>query len=212
MWTRTVSMRAEEVVRPGAYVLACGPLARFSTSRPHGDPGLLRSPECAGHPDEAGHVQPALRGPGQSAGSLPCASAVLRHPLLHVAIERRPGDAERVADVGNDVAPVRGQGSEQFGLLGTETAGSATHPAARPGSLQTCMGALHDEIPLELCQGPEDMEHELAATGRGVDLLLERPEADALLLQLSHGLDQMGEGATQPVQPPDHEGVARSQV
>src|SRR3954469_5005069 len=47
---RAQSACAEEVVRPGAYVLACGPLARLSTSRPHGDPGLLRSPECAGRP------------------------------------------------------------------------------------------------------------------------------------------------------------------
>jgi hypothetical protein len=66
--------------------------------------------------------------------------------------------------------------------------------------------------PFELGQCPEDVKNQLAATGRGVDLLLEGAEADASLLQLPDRLDQMREGAAESVQPPDNESVARAQV
>jgi hypothetical protein len=56
------------------------------------------------------------------------------------------------------------------------------------------------------------VKHELAATGRGVDLLLEGAEANPALLQLPDGLDQMGERPPQPVQPPDNQGVAKAKV
>ena len=42
-----------------------------------------------------------------------------------------------------------------------------THPRSwcspGPGSNKACVCPLPDEVPLELCQGPEDMEHQLAA-------------------------------------------------
>jgi hypothetical protein len=74
------------------------------------------------------------------------------------------------------------------------------------------VGPLPDEITLELSQCPEDVEHELATAGRGIDLLLQRPKANTPLLQLSDGLDQMCEGAAEPVQAPDDEGVTGPQV
>jgi len=46
------------------------------------------------------------------------------------------------------------------------------------------VGSLPDEVTLELSERPEDVEHELAAAGRGVDLFLQGPEANASLLQL----------------------------
>jgi hypothetical protein len=74
------------------------------------------------------------------------------------------------------------------------------------------VGPLPDEIPLELCERSEDVEDELAATGRGVGLLLQGAEADASLLQLFDRVDEVGEGAAESVQPPDNESVARAQV
>ena len=54
---------------------------------------------------------------------------------------------------------------------------------------------------------PKDVEVQLAAARRGVDLLLQRPEPDARPLQLPDGLDEMGQGAGKPIQPPDDQSV-----
>jgi hypothetical protein len=40
------------------------------------------------------------------------------------------------------------------------------------------MGPLPDQVPLELGQRPEDVEDQLAARGRRVDLLGQRAKAD----------------------------------
>ena len=57
------------------------------------------------------------------------------------------------------------------------------------GSGQPGGGAFADEVAFELGQGREDMEHELAAGGGGVDCLLEAAEPDAALGQAGDGVD-----------------------
>src|SRR4051812_2401630 len=74
------------------------------------------------------------------------------------------------------------------------------------------MGPLPDEVPLELGQCAEDVKNQLAAAGRGIDLLLQGAEANPALLQLFDRVDEVGEGAAEPVQPPDDERVTRSEV
>src|SRR5687768_336418 len=74
------------------------------------------------------------------------------------------------------------------------------------------MGPLPDQIPLELCERPEDVEDKLAATRGGVDLLLQRPEPHAPLTKPCNGCDQVRQGAAEPVQPPHHQGVPRAKV
>ncbi len=74
------------------------------------------------------------------------------------------------------------------------------------------MGALSDEIPLELSQCSEEMEDQLATTGRRVDLLLQGPEANAAFLEVTDGVDQMRQRATEPVETPDNEGVPLTEV
>ena len=56
------------------------------------------------------------------------------------------------------------------------------------------------------------MEDQLAAAGRRVDALLEAPEADLPFLELSHGLDQVPDAATQAVELPDDEGIPLPEV
>ena len=56
------------------------------------------------------------------------------------------------------------------------------------------------------------MEHELAGRGRGVDGLRERAQPDAAGPELGHDLDQVGQGAAEPVEAPDHQPVAARQV
>ena len=61
---------------------------------------------------------------------------------------------------------------------------------------------------LELRQGGEDMEDELAAGAGGVDLLLQAHEADALVVKHVDRSYQLFQGPAEPIQPPDNQGVA----
>jgi hypothetical protein len=87
-------------------------------------------------------------------------------------------------------------------------------PFASPGSRrgQTRLGPLADEIPLELGQGPENMEDQLAPRCRRVDLLGQAPEANPPLRQGRNRLDQMRQRATQAVESPDDERVPRPEI
>jgi len=60
-----------------------------------------------------------------------------------------------------------------------------------PSSYQARLGSLPDEVTLELGQRADDVEDELAATRPGVQLLLQAPEVDALLVKLPDGLDEV---------------------
>src|SRR4051812_47220647 len=89
--------------------------------------------------------------------------------LGQIAIERRLRDPQRPADV---LDRVRRVAVEQGGvplLLIVGVAGPAALPPAGPRRGEARDGPLPDEIPLELSQGPEDMEDELPAAGRRVD-------------------------------------------
>jgi hypothetical protein len=85
---------------------------------------------------------------------------------------------------------------------------------ATPGSGggQPGGGAFADQVTLELGQGREHVEHQLAAGGGGVDCLLQAAEPDAALGQAGDGVDQMAQGAAEAIQLPHHEGVAGAQL
>ena len=71
-----------------------------------------------------------------------------------------------------------------------------------------------DQLPLELGQRREDAEHEAAGRCGGVDLRAlpgEHQQAHAAGRQVLHGVDQVGEVATEAVELPDNEHVARSE-
>jgi hypothetical protein len=67
--------------------------------------------------------------------------------------------------------------------------------------LEARISAFFDDFPLELGQCPEDMEDELPAGGRGVDGLLQAPEADPAFAQVGDGGDEMLECSAKPVSP-----------
>ena len=56
------------------------------------------------------------------------------------------------------------------------------------------------------------MEDEPAARRGGVDGLLEAAKPDAALSQPGHGVDEMPEGAAEPVEFPDDQGVAGAEL
>jgi hypothetical protein len=68
-------------------------------------------------------------------------------------------------------------------------------------------------VPLpHLGQRTEEVEDELPAAGRRVDLLGEALEADAPRVEVGDGPDEVLEGAAQPIQAPDAQGVPLPQV
>ncbi len=74
------------------------------------------------------------------------------------------------------------------------------------------VGAFLDEVPFELRQRGEDVEHE-PATGRGgVDGLLQGPEPDAALGESVQLIDEVPDGPTEPVESPDDESVAGAEL
>ena len=60
--------------------------------------------------------------------------------------------------------------------------------------------------------GAEDVEHELASRGRGVEVLLEADKVDAKCVELVHGLEQLLERTAEAVEVGDTQGVARAGV
>src|SRR4051794_28077265 len=75
--------------------------------------------------------------------------------------------------------------------------------ASGQGSPDAGIGALADDRPLELREGPEDMEEELTCGGGRVDRFSERAKADAFKLQRVDRLDQLLHRAGQAVELPD---------
>ena len=52
-----------------------------------------------------------------------------------------------------------------------------------------------DDVPLEFCECAEDVEDEFATRGGRIDRLLDRIEANPLLVEAGDRVDEMGEGA-----------------
>ena len=95
-------------------------------------------------------------------------------------------------------------------LAGGHLVGPATLAAARPGRGQAGAGALDDELALELGQGGEDAEHELACSGGCVDrgtLAGQDPQAHPATGQLVHQVDQVPQIAAEAVELPRDEHV-----
>src|SRR4051794_13648307 len=101
--------------------------------------------------------------------------------LGEIAIERRLRDPQRPADVLDRIGRVAVERGGVPLLLVVELAGPATLPPAGPRRGETREGPLPDDVPLELGQGPEDVEDELPARGRRIDGLLQAQEAHLAL-------------------------------
>lgn len=80
--------------------------------------------------------------------------------------------------------------------------------AAGRGGGEAGAGAFADEVALELAEGAEEVEGQAAAGGRRVDGFGDGLEAHAACLKVGDGLDQVRQGAPEPVELPDDEHVA----
>jgi hypothetical protein len=80
------------------------------------------------------------------------------------------------------------------------------------GGGQALVGAFDDEFADELGEGGEHVEHQAPARGGGVEGFLQRPESHAATAQVRDDRDEVLQGAGEPVERGDDEGVARPQV
>ena len=129
-----------------------------------------------------------------------------------MAVEGRGHDAQPPCDLDHGDLGVAQQRLGGGDVLGLQGRGPATGAAAGASRLQAGERALADHAALELGQGREQVEHQPAARGGGVDRLGQRAQADALLAHGLDGLDQLLERARQAIQLPDHQRVALAHV
>jgi hypothetical protein len=85
---------------------------------------------------------------------------------------------------------------------------TATHPASRPRRRKTRQSALPNQLPFKLRQGSEEVKYESACGCTGVELLFERDEVDAALVEPINELEEVADRTAQPVKPPYHKGVS----
>ncbi|MBB5510048.1 hypothetical protein HDG35_006344 [Paraburkholderia sp. JPY681] len=83
--------------------------------------------------------------------------------------------------------------------------------AACAGRRQTGASALADEVALELSQGAKQVKHESTTDRRGIDALLQAAQADAGGIEPLDQVNQVLQRPPEPVQPPDHDRIARAQ-
>src|SRR3954469_3779677 len=147
------------------------------------------------------------------AGSTACpplGGAIL--PDIDIPPQRHAGDMERFANVPNGRGLVGIELFHQSDLFGGQGFAPAALASPGSGSGKPGLGALANDVALELRKGAEDVKDELPAAGRGVDLLGGALEADALAVKLRDRLDQMREGAAKAIQAPAHQRVPVPQV
>ena len=77
---------------------------------------------------------------------------------------------------------------------------SARLSTAFPGHSGAVTGALGDEPSLEVRDGAEDVEHELAGSRGGVEALLEADQVNAASLEIVDGLKKLAQRAPQTVE------------
>src|SRR5262245_7881320 len=93
------------------------------------------------------------------------------------------------------------------------TEGGAGRPSpAGPRRGEAREGPLPDDIPLELGQGPKDVEDELPAAGRRVDGLLQALEAHPAVAQIGDRLDVVSQRSPEEIKLPDYEPIAGPHV
>jgi hypothetical protein len=131
---------------------------------------------------------------------------------VEVAIDRGPADPKGLGDCCHRVLPRAVHLLRHLALVTRQHRWSATVAAAGPGRSQPGGRAFADQVAFQLGQGGEHMEDELPAGGGGVDRLLQAPEPDTTVGELTDGVDQVAQRAPEAVELPHHEGVARAQL
>jgi hypothetical protein len=128
------------------------------------------------------------------------------------AVDGGPAHPQRLGDRPDRVLAAVVQLAGDGRLRRRHDRGPAALPAPGAGGGQAGGGALPDEIALELGQRAEEVEHQPAALRGGVDALAEALEAHAPALEVADDVQQVAQGAAQPVELPDQERVAGAEL
>jgi hypothetical protein len=123
-----------------------------------------------------------------------------------------PPDAKLGGNFGLGVVAGAEQGAGLFQVGFGEGFRPAADTASAAGSLQPGIDALPQDVPLELAKGSKQVKGQLAGRRRGVDVLGQRMQFDAALVQHGRGVKQLPEGTGQPVQLPDDHYIALARV
>ncbi len=158
------------------------------------------------------HRSHGPRGARRSAGRLSTSALDWFALASECPVHRGPTDSENVADLRDRHVLLLVQAPGSSYLIGRQPGRPTAVPPSSSRGREAGVRAFSDEIPFELGQGGEDMEHE-PATGRGgVDRLLQRSEPDTSLPQCLQLVDQMPDRSPEPVEPPHDESVAWSEL
>ncbi len=84
--------------------------------------------------------------------------------------------------------------------------------ASGSGGVESGSGAFADQFSFHLGEAGEDVEHEPAAGGGGVDVLGQAAEADLAGVEVGDEVDEVAYGAAEAVEAPHHEGVTGAEL
>jgi hypothetical protein len=130
-----------------------------------------------------------------------------------VPIQCLTADAKLFAQIGNDGTSLAHSGLRETHLGWRHLRLAPAVAPARAGGGEAGDRALPDQLALELGERGEDAEHQLAGGGRGIDrgsLSGQHAQSDAARIKIMHDVDQMTEIATEPIEFPHNEGIARA--
>jgi hypothetical protein len=74
------------------------------------------------------------------------------------------------------------------------------------------LSSLFDNFPLKFSKSAKDMKDQFSSAGCGIDVLGQALKAYPPFVKGSDGVDEVSQRPAQPIQPPDNEGVALSEV
>ena len=124
-----------------------------------------------------------------------------------MAIQRR-GTAP---DLPGDLGGRHGAGCQHClrrpDLDGVQRRRTTTDTTTGAAGRQCGSGALTQKLHLELPKGGEDVEDQPPGRAGGVDVLVQRPQADATCLQGVHGGQKLAHGSRQTVEPSDDQHI-----
>ena len=124
-----------------------------------------------------------------------------------MAVDGGSADSEGLGDLGDGGAGGQ-EGGSGFGALWCPYGGAAKVCASGLGCFQAGDGSLDGELALELGQTGDEVDHEAACGGCGVDGLVQALQVDAAPGEVVDGGHEVWEGASEAVEAPHDEGVA----
>jgi hypothetical protein len=122
-------------------------------------------------------------------------------------VDRVAGDSKELGDRCDGVLHAGEQVPGVTDLFLGHGRRTAEAGATGAGCVQALVGVLHDEFADELRECREHVEDQAPAWGGGVERLVERGEADAMLAQAGDKGDEVPNGAAEPIEGRDDEGV-----